>query len=52
MTAGGLQACSAGSMKARQLTGRDTVKTSWLAWEATEPMAVIVVPDEVSALIL
>ena len=47
-----LQRDSAGGMKSsRQRYGRATVKTSWLACVASEPMPITAAPDGASALI-
>ena len=47
-----LQRDSAGGMKSsRQRHGKATVKTSWLAWVASEPMPITAAPDGASALI-
>ena len=52
LAAAALRQDSAGAMRwSGQRAGRVTVKTSWLAWVATEPMPVTASPDGASALI-
>ena len=52
LAAAALRRDSAGAMRwGGQREGRVTVKTSWLAWVASEPMPVTAPPDAASALI-
>jgi hypothetical protein len=52
LAAATLRRDSAGAMRwGGQRAGRVTVKTSWLAWVASEPMPVTASPDGASALI-
>jgi hypothetical protein len=51
LAATALRRDSVGAMRRGQRAGRVTVKTSWLAWVASEPMPVTASPDGASALI-